>query len=159
MEYTATVAGTAYAAAVGSLATASIDATNGLGYVATSAAVTAGTFIPMFHMPADQFATLRTWYGEASVAGALDATANLPAAWLTPGQAPVDNSKNASLLLASVPSETYGNVVNVPFSKLSTVSGSSTVVGDTNYGSFDSSKFDLRVARYFPAQVALSSHE
>jgi len=144
MEYTATIQGSGYLPHIGSLATSSTDGTTGLGYVSTTAAVTSGTFIPMFHMPADQFATLRTWYGEASIAGALDTTANLPAAWLTPGQAPVDNSKNASLLLATVPSETYGNVVNVPFSKLSSVSGSSTVVGDTNYGSFDSSKFDLR---------------
>ena len=69
-------------------------------------------------MPADQFATLRTWYGEAPVG--LDAVATLPAAWLTPGQAPVDNSVTASMLLATVKTEQYGNVVNVPFSTIST---------------------------------------
>jgi len=98
-------------------------------------------------MPADQFATLRTWYGEASVKGALDPLADLPAAWLTPGQAPVENTTNASLLLASVPyTEQLGNVVNVPFSKQSTSSSASVAVGDTNYGTYDSSsiKFDLR---------------
>jgi len=71
-------------------------------------------------MPAEQFATLRTWYGEPTVAGALDTKANLPAAWLSPGQAPVDNSKAASKMLATAPTESYGNVVNVPFSTIST---------------------------------------
>jgi hypothetical protein len=95
-------------------------------------------------MPADQFATLRTWYGEASAIGALDPTANLPAAWLTPGQAPVANSAEASMLLATVPGETYGNVVNVPFSTISAQTGSTTPVGDTNYGTYNSVTFDLR---------------
>jgi len=97
-------------------------------------------------MPALQFATLRTWYGEAGVAGAIDPLASLPAAWLTPGQAPVDNSITASAFLADVPNtEQFGNVVNVPYSKQSTVSTAGSV-GDTNYGTFDSSsiKFDLR---------------
>jgi len=109
--------------------------------------VTSGTYIPRFNMPADQFATLRTWYGEASVDGELDTTANLPAAWLTPGQAPVENSTNASLLLLTVPyTEMYGNVVNVPFSTISTQSGAlaTNTVGDANYGPRDSATFDLR---------------
>jgi len=94
-------------------------------------------------MPADLFATLRTWYGEAPLT--LDAVADLPAAWLTPGQAPVENSSNASLLLASVPyTEMYGNVVNVPFSKQSTSTSASVAVGDTNYGTANAFKFDLR---------------
>jgi len=98
-------------------------------------------------MPADQFATLRTWYGEGPTGaiGELDPTANLPAAWLTPGQAPVENSSNASLLLASVPyTEMYGNVVNVPFSKQSTSTSATVAVGDTNYGTANAFKFDLR---------------
>jgi hypothetical protein len=105
-------------------------------------------------MPADQFATLRTWYGEASVKGELDPTSNLPAAWLTPGQAPVANSVTASMLLASVPGETYGNVVNVPFSTISAQTGATTPVGDTSYGTYNGGTFDLRAARYFPAKVA-----
>jgi hypothetical protein len=52
-------------------------------------------------MPAEQFATLRTWYGEASVEGAVDTDfSGLPLAWLTPGQAPVPNTKAASANLA-----------------------------------------------------------
>jgi len=97
-------------------------------------------------MPADQFATLRTWYGEATTKGALDDLADLPAAWLTPGQAPVENTTNASSYLASVPyTEQLGNVVNVPFSKQST-SSTAVSVGDTNYGTFDTGSipFDLR---------------
>lgn len=93
-------------------------------------------------MPADQFATLRTWYGEAPVT--LDAVADLPAAWLTPGQAPVDNSLSASMLLATVKTEQYGNVVNVPFSTISTQTGNTTPVGDANYGLYNSNAFDLR---------------
>jgi len=102
-------------------------------------------------MPANQFATLRTWYGEAGVVSEIDATSNLPAAWLTPGQAPVDNSILASKLLATVPGETFGNVVNVPFSTISTQTGTTDTVGNTNYGAYNSVSFDLRAARYFPA--------
>ena len=116
--------------------------------------MTNGTYIPKFNMPADQFATLRTWYGEAGTIGGLDPTANLPAAWLTPGQAPVDNSITASKLLATVPGETFGNVVNVPISTISAQTGNTDTVGDTNYGTYNSVTFDLRAARYFPAKVA-----
>ena len=99
-------------------------------------------YIPKFNMPADQFATLRTWYGEAPLT--INDVSNLPAAWLTPGQAPVDNSVTASMLLATVKTEQYGNVVNVPFSTISTQTGSTTPVGDTNYGVYNSVSFDLR---------------
>jgi len=99
-------------------------------------------YIPKFNMPADQFATLRTWYGEAPLT--INDVSNLPAAWLTPGQAPVDNSVLASKLLATVKTEQYGNVVNVPFSTISTQTGSTTPVGDTNYGVYNGVSFDLR---------------
>jgi hypothetical protein len=89
-----------------------------VGYEELTSGLTVGTYIPKFTMPADQFATLRTWYGEATVE--LDLKANLPAAWLSPGQAPVDNSKDASKLLATAPTESWGNVVNVPVSTIST---------------------------------------
>jgi len=152
MEFTSTATTVSYTAAQGSLQDS--EATAQDGYIFASSAVTKGTYIPRFNMPADQFATLRTWYGEASVEGALDTTSNLPAAWLTPGQAPVANSITASKLLATVPGETFGNVVNVPFSTISTQTGSTDTVGDTNYGSFNAATFDLRAARYFPAKVA-----
>lgn len=58
--------------------------------------MTNGTYIPKFNMPADQFATLRTWYGEAVANDSLNTVADLPAAWLTPGQAPVENALIAS---------------------------------------------------------------
>lgn len=104
--------------------------------------MTNGTYIPKFNMPADQFATLRTWYGEAPLT--INDVSNLPAAWLTPGQAPVDNSITASMLLATVKTEQYGNVVNVPFSTISTQTGNTTPVGDTNYGVYNGVSFDLR---------------
>jgi len=46
MEFTATVAGTAWVAANGVLETASTNADIGLGFHDATAAVTAGTFIP-----------------------------------------------------------------------------------------------------------------
>jgi hypothetical protein len=152
MEFTSTAETVSYLAAQGSLQ--SSEATAQDGYIFPASAVTKGTYIPRFNMPADQFATLRTWYGEASVSGALDTTADLPAAWLTPGQAPVANSVTASKLLATVPGETFGNVVNVPFSTMSTQTGDVNTVGDTNFGTYNSNAFDLRAARYFPAKVA-----
>jgi len=152
MEFTSTATTVSYSAAQGSLQDS--EATAQDGYIFPASAVTKGTYIPRFNMPADQFATLRTWYGEASVEGAVDATAGLPAAWLTPGQAPVANSVTASKLLATVPGETFGNVVNVPFSTISTQTGATDTVGATNFGTYNSNAFDLRAARYFPAKVA-----
>jgi hypothetical protein len=107
-------------------------------------------------MPANQFATLRTWYGEAVLATTIDPISNLPAAWLTPGQAPVSNAK-ASLYsdyLAGIEGQQYGNVANVPFSTLATTGSaeaSNTAVGNANYGYVNGIGFDLRVVRYFPA--------
>jgi len=118
MEYTATSNGSEFDSKLGSLATAATSSTL-VGYESLTSGLTYGTYIPKFTMPADQFATLRTWYGEPTVAGGLDLKANLPAAWLSPGQAPVDNSKDASKLLASAPTESWGNVVNVPVSTIS----------------------------------------
>jgi len=103
-------------------------------------------------MPAEQFATLRTWYGEATALALEDPNSSLPASWLTPGQAPVDNSKTNSGYLATVESQQYGNVVNVPASTIATTAAAATAtVGNTNFGLVNNIKFDLRVARFFPA--------
>ena len=107
-------------------------------------------------MPANQFATLRTWYGEAVVATEIDPISNLPAAWLTPGQAPVSNTKanKFSTYLADIKGQQYGNVANVPFSTLTTTgsaSSSDVSVGNANFGMVNGVAFDLRVVRYFPA--------
>jgi hypothetical protein len=77
---------------------------------------------------------------------------------MSPGQAPIDNSKAASLQLAPVVSQLYGNVANVPVSG-NVVSADTTALGATqNYGKYNSIYFDLRQMRYFPAKVAQTVH-
>lgn len=58
MEYT-TGAASADLASLGYLSqNGAVD-----GYVTSSVALQQSTFVPLFNMPAAQFATLRTWYG------------------------------------------------------------------------------------------------
>jgi hypothetical protein len=70
--------------------------------------------LPLFTMPAVEFASLRTWYGQGT--WTVDATTNMPSNWMSPGQAPVENTTAVSLQLAPVVSQLYGNVANVPVS-------------------------------------------
>ena len=80
--------------------------------------------VPLFNMPAEQFASLRTWYGVGSTS--LDDVTQMSSNWMTAGQAPIANTKLVSAQLAAVKSQLYGNVANVPQSGY-VLSASSTV--------------------------------
>jgi|TARA_B110001450_G_scaffold138902_1_gene130185 hypothetical protein len=78
---------------------------------------------------------------------------------LSPGRAPIANSKEASAALASVTSQLYGNVANIPVStNIVQAAGVKTSVGLANYGKYNNTPFDLRQMRYFPAKVAQIQH-
>jgi len=68
--------------------------------------------IPLFNMPAEQFASLRTWYGVG--AATKDDLTQMSSNWSSVGQAPIVNTTATSLQLAAVKSQLYGNVANVP---------------------------------------------
>jgi|TARA_B110001450_G_scaffold138902_1_gene130184 hypothetical protein len=60
MEYTASTS-TTFVPKNGSLVK---GAGNADGVITADEALAAGNMVPLFTMPAEQFATLRTWYGE-----------------------------------------------------------------------------------------------
>jgi hypothetical protein len=68
--------------------------------------------LPLFDMPADQFGSLRTWYGQGATA--IDDVTGMSSNWSSVGQAPIVNTTATSLQLAAVKSQLYGNVANVP---------------------------------------------
>jgi hypothetical protein len=70
--------------------------------------------LPLFWMPAVEFASLRTWYGQG--AWSTDQATSMSSNWMSPGQAPIINTKDTSAQLAPVVSQLYGNVANVPMS-------------------------------------------
>ena len=149
MEYTASST-TSFVAANGSLVPGA-----GSGLIKEAEALDAGNMTPLFTMPAEQFATLRTWYGEGAIA--VDTMTQQSANWLSPGQAAMTNTADQSLKLLAVRSQLYGNVANVPVSN-NVASTTATAIGDFNYGTFNSVAFDLRQMRYFPAKVAQTQH-
>lgn len=77
-------------------------------------ALSFSNYVPLFWMPAEQFASLRTWYGQGSTAA--DDVTGMSSNWMSPGQAPIINTSAVSLQLALVKSQLYGNVANVPMS-------------------------------------------
>lgn len=149
MEYTASAV-TSFVTTNGSLVPGA-----GNGIIKDAEALDAGNFTPLFTMPAAQFATLRTWYGEGAIA--VDSMTQQSANWLSPGQAAMTNTADQSLKLLAVRSQLYGNVANVPVSN-NVASTTTTAIGDFNYGTFNSVAFDLRQMRYFPAKVAQIQH-
>jgi len=68
------------------------------GLIKATDALANGNMTPLFTMPGDSFATLRTWYGEGAMA--VNAVTQQPATWLSPGQAPISNAKEISAQLA-----------------------------------------------------------
>jgi len=118
----------------------------------------AGNYTPLFTMPADQFATLRTWYGEGALTA--DALTQQTSTWSSAGGAPIGNSTAISLQLAGVKSQLYGNVANVPVSGMVTQAASVTtaLTASQNYGTYNNTRFDLRQMRFFPAKVAQTQH-
>ena len=127
MEYT-----TATSWSLSSQSLVETPTTNSNGFIATDKGLSQFSMLPLFTMPAIQFASLRTWYGQG--AWTTDATNNMPSSWMSPGQAPIDNTAGISLQLAPVVSQLYGNVANVPVSGY-VGSTDTTALGATeNYG-------------------------
>jgi hypothetical protein len=62
MEYTTTGDATDFSTATGSLSS-KFSAGSNDGFILGTEGVVRGNFVPRFDMPANQFATLRTWYG------------------------------------------------------------------------------------------------
>jgi len=94
MEYTVgpSATYTQFNAASGSLVAA--KATD--GYNTANEAVAGPTvMVPLFTMPGEQFATLRTWYGEGELK--IDTTTGASASWLSPGVAQLANNADVSL--------------------------------------------------------------
>lgn len=145
MEYTAQ--GTSFDGSKGSL----VPSAEG-GLILANEGLAAGNYTPLFTMPADQFATLRTWYGEGSLV--IDPVTQQTSTWSSAGGAPIANSTAASLQLAGVKSQLYGNVANVPVSTAAASTTSAVLTATQNYGTYNSIRFDLRQMRFFPAKVA-----
>lgn len=130
------------------------------GFQQLAPALSLTTMLPLFWMPADQFGSLRTWYGQG--AAVTDVATQQSQNWMSPGQAAIDNNDSSSLQLAGVKSQLYGNVANVPMSGVASgtaTTGSATALGASeNYGKYNTIYFDLRQMRYFPAKVAQTVH-
>lgn len=151
MEYTASAA-TTFSATNGSL----VPGLNTTGFYTGNESLAAGNMTPLFTMPAEQYATLRTWYGEGALTN--DGMTGQSSSWLSTGQVPIGNTAAISLQLAGVKSQLYGNVANVPVSNNIQQAASAVAIGDFNNGKYNNVAFDLRAMRYFPAKVAQTQH-
>ena len=107
MEYTAAAGAWTESDASLPMTTATED-----GFTQMAPALANDSYLPLFNMPANAFASLRTWYGQGSTA--IDDKTGMSSNWSTAGQAPIVNTTAVSLQLAAVKSQLYGNVANVP---------------------------------------------
>jgi hypothetical protein len=82
------------------------------GYTQVDPALSNDSNLPLFNMPANAFASLRTWYGAGSTS--IDPKTGMSSNWSSVGQAAINNTTAVSLQLAAVKSQLYGNVANVP---------------------------------------------
>jgi hypothetical protein len=149
MEYTTAAS---FSAATGSLG----ENGSSTGYVAAGVGASRGTYLPHFAAPADQFATLRTWYGDGAATAAGSLTGQ-PAAWYAPGRNPLTTANSS--YAAEVAGQQWGNVAHMPSSTYYSSTAAIPAGSTATYGALGSAgtaKFDLRVVRYMPAQVALS---
>lgn len=147
------------------------------GYLAQADDLGVGNYVPTFDMDAAHFATLRTWYGQGGAALPATAAATQTAGPATTGNnnqadwhSPYSNSAaftgstfgTAGLQLQGAGRQYYGNVAAFPCATFGSASAASAAPSPAGacYGNAGtgSSKFDFRVVRYFPAQVALTVH-
>jgi hypothetical protein len=82
------------------------------GFTQMAPALANDSYLPLFNMPANAFASLRTWYGAGATG--LDPKTGMSSNWSTAGQAAINNTGLVSTQLAAVKSQLYGNVANVP---------------------------------------------
>jgi len=146
MEYTAAAA---FSGATGALQETTSPTT---GYNPVGTALSVETFLPTLIMPAAQFATLRTWYGRGGVDGVSGTIlADYPSNWYAPGQ----QAQTATAVeLKDVAGQQWGNVSHFPASGYYSATAAPAAGSGATYGAVGSSRFDARVVRYMPAQVA-----
>lgn len=152
MEYTTA---SAWNASTGSLKKAAAD-----NVFAADDAVNFGNMVPLFGMPAAQFSTLRTWYGQAAGATIATATnvlgAGQPPAWYAPGVNDFSNAIADVLPNGSSGSQMWGNVANLPNSEWGTATAATAAASPATatFGAVGTTgKFDFRQIRFLPAQV------
>jgi len=127
MEYTGKAA--TYSAVNGAL---TMSATTDGTQLAT-AAINNSNYVPLFNMPANQFATLRTWYGKGYTTEGtkvLGANTGPLAAEYTNWYAPYQQSAAIASVLTPIAGQYYGNVANFPSSSIS----AATPTASSSYG-------------------------
>lgn len=147
MEYTTA---SSWSATTGSLKLQQTE-----GYYATDESVNSGNYVPLFNMPAAQFSTLRTWYGNGLGATTSTALAIEQANWYAPGNNAYPNAVATTNIDAASGTQMWGNVGNFPGAKWGTSTSTTTAIttGATFGTVGTSSSFDLRQIRFLPAQV------
>jgi len=124
MEYTTA---TAWAADVGAL----VEIGTSDGYVTATSGASLDTFLPHFAMPAAQFATLRTWYGDGAAVVTNTVLSDYVASWYAPGRAGPNGlafTAAAAAGAAEVAGQQFGNVGHMPASTDFTATSSATAV-------------------------------
>jgi hypothetical protein len=147
MEYTHA---TSYSAATGSLKQAQAE-----NVFAMDDAVNYTNKVPLFNMPAAQFSTLRTWYGQATAASSGVVGTNQPA-WYAPGVNGYSNAIADVVVNGSSGSQMWGNVANLPNSQWGSASATTAAASPATatFGAISTTgKFDFRQIRFLPAQV------
>lgn len=145
MEY---VGAAAYSGATGALQ----ENASTTGYQPADTALSVETFLPTLTMPAVQFATLRTWYGAGGADGVTTEILNgYPSNWYAPG---MQSQAATAAELKDVAGQQWGNVSHFPASGYYSASTAPAAGSGATYGAVGSSRFDARVVRYMPAQVA-----
>ena len=118
-------------------------------------AVNYGNKVPLFNMPAAQFSTLRTWYGQAAGSTTGPVGSGLPA-WYAPGVNDYPNAIADVVVNGSSGSQMWGNVANLPNSQwgTSTATTAAASPATATFGAIATTgKFDFRQIRFLPAQV------
>lgn len=89
------------------------------------------TYLPRFAMPAAQFATLRTWYGDGAAVVTNTVLSDYVASWYAPGRAGPNGlafTAAAAAGAAEVAGQQFGNVGHMPASTDFTATSSATAV-------------------------------
>lgn len=105
-------------------------------------------------MPAAQFSTLRTWYGNGLGAVSSSALANEQANWYAPGNNKYTNALATTNIDAASGTQMWGNVGNFPGAKWGVSTSATTAIPTgATFGTDGTASYDLRQIRFLPAQV------
>lgn len=124
------------------------------GIYALDESVNSLNYVPLFNMPAAQFSTLRTWYGNGLGAVASTALANEQANWYAPGNNAYTNALATTNIDAASGTQMWGNVGNFPGAKWGVSTSATTAIPTgATFGTDGTASYDLRQIRFLPAQV------